>query len=107
MLAELGLGDGGEHARGDVPRAGLARVEHERRAAPRWAARHAHGEADRPAADDGDVEAARTAMTLRYALPTPARPGSGSTVGGPVPPSQPDSRAPVFWTSMVAARLVA
>ena len=27
-------------------------------------------------------------------LPTPARPGSGSTVGGPLPPSQPDRGLP-------------
>ena len=55
-LAELGLGDRREHAGGDVPGAGLAGVEHDGaqpalRGAPRA------GEADRPAADDGDVVA--------------------------------------------------
>ena len=55
-LAELGLGDRGEHARGDVPRAGLAGVDHDHpRAALRSAPRA--GEPDRATTDDGDVEA--------------------------------------------------
>ena len=55
-LAEVGLGDRGEHARGDVPRAGLARVEHERLRAVAGRAPRA-SEADRAAADDRDVVA--------------------------------------------------
>ena len=34
-------------------------------------------------------------VTAGHSLPTPALPGSGSTVGGPLPPSQPVVRAPV------------
>ena len=64
---------------------------------PRCAARQAHGEADRPAADDGDIVGLRCCHWWR-SLPTPVRPGSGSTVGGPVPPSQPDCGLPL-WTS--------
>ena len=56
-LAELRLGDRREHARGDVPGAGLAGVDARRSARRAARARHAHGEADRAAADDGDVEA--------------------------------------------------
>ena len=52
-------------------------------------------EPDRPAADDGDV---RLGLLHRHAdvdsFPTPARPGSGSTVGAPVAPSQPDCGLP-------------
>ena len=54
-LAELRLRDGREHARGDVPGAGLAVVDHGRAQAAPGGAPGAR-EADRPAADDGDVE---------------------------------------------------
>ena len=55
-LAELGLGGRREHARGDLPRGGLAGLEHDdaRAALPR-APRAS--ETDRATADDGDVEA--------------------------------------------------
>ena len=91
-LAELGLGDRREHPRGDVPRAGLARVEHDDRQPAPCRAPSAR-EADRPAADDGDVCVLRCCHWWR-SLPTPVRAGSGSTVGGPVPPSQPDRGLP-------------
>ena len=44
--------------------------------------------------------------TAPSSFPTPARPGSGSTVGGPVPPSQPVARAPVCAPHASAARLL-
>ena len=64
-LAELRLGDGREHARGDVPRAGLAGVEHERAQPARGGAPGA-GEADRPAADDEDVWVLRCCHWWRF-----------------------------------------
>ena len=54
VLAELRLGDRREHARGDVPGARLARVEHAD-AQPALRGAPCAREADRPAADDGDV----------------------------------------------------
>ncbi len=55
-FAELGLGDRRQHARGDVPGAGLAGVDHDdARTALRSTPRA--GESDRATADDGDVEA--------------------------------------------------
>src|SRR3712207_815533 len=36
-------------------------------------------------------------------FPTPARPGSGSTVGGPLPPSQPERGLPLWSTQYRAA----
>ncbi len=56
-LAELRLGDRREHPRGDVPRAGLAGVDHDHRAGAALLGAPRAGEADRTAADDGDVEA--------------------------------------------------
>jgi hypothetical protein len=53
-LSELRLGHGGEHAGGDVPRAGITRIEHHRAQTASGRAPGAR-EPDRPAADDGDV----------------------------------------------------
>ena len=67
-LAELRLGDGREHAGGDVPGAGLAGVDHHgAQAAPGGAPRAR--EADRPAADDGDVGVGPALMPL-VAIPS-------------------------------------
>ena len=80
-LAELRLGDRGEHAGGVAPRAVLAGVEHDRaQAALRRAPRD--GEADDAAADDGYVVLLGLRRHCGRTLPTPASPGSGSTVGG-------------------------
>jgi hypothetical protein len=57
-VAEVGLGRGREHAGGDLPRAGLAGVEHDRTQAALGGAPRA-GEADRPAARYGEVIRAR------------------------------------------------
>ncbi len=54
LLAELGLGDGREHAGGVAPGAVLAGVEHERAQAALGGAPR-HGEADDAPADDGYV----------------------------------------------------
>ena len=53
-LARLGLGDRGEHARGDLPGAALAGVEHER-AQPALRGPPGGGQADDAAADDHHV----------------------------------------------------
>ena len=55
-LAEVGLGHRREHARGDVPRARLARVDHDHARATFLGLPRAR-QPDRPATDDGDVEA--------------------------------------------------
>ena len=57
---------------------------------PRPAARQAHARPIAPppaTATSNELE-----VTAGHSLPTPALPGSGSTVGGPLPPSQPGSR---------------
>ncbi len=92
-LAELGLGDRRQHPGRDVPRAGLAGVDHDDPGAPLLRAPRT-GEADRATTDDGDVEALGLDWHCGYGLPTPARPGSGSTVGAPMAPSQPGSGLP-------------
>ena len=62
------------------------------------AARHAHARpiAPPPATATSNV----LEVTAGHSLPTPALPGSGSTVGGPLPPSQPGfagSRMVLSW----------
>ena len=60
---------------------------------PRPAARHAQA---RPIAPPpATARSYVLEVTARHFLPTPALPGSGSTVGGRSPPSQPIVRAPV------------
>ena len=56
VLAEVHLGDRREHPRGDVPRARLARVDHDHARATFLGLPRAR-QPDRPATDDGDVEA--------------------------------------------------
>ena len=68
LLAVLELGDGREHAGGDVPRAGLAGVEHEHAQAALGRPPRAR-EADRPAAHDEDV---RLALLHRHDHCTPS-----------------------------------
>ena len=86
---KLRLGHRREHAGGDVPGARLAGVEHADAQAALGGAPRAR-QPDRPAADDGDV---RLGLLHRHfeldSFPTPVRPGSGSTVGAPMAPSQP------------------
>ena len=91
-LAEVRLGDRREHPGGDAPRRPrllAGGVEHGDAQAALGGAPRGR-EADGAAADDDDVGGARLARYHeRIFLPTPALPGSGSTVGGLVPPSQP------------------
>ena len=78
-----------------------ARRRRSRRCAGRAAAaRHADA---RPIGPPPITATSTTALLpLVASLPTPVRPGSGSTVGGPVPPSQPDGGLPLrrfLWYS--------
>src|SRR5918994_5407239 len=61
---------------------------------PRRAARHAHA---RPIGPPPTTATSRSCAdaTGGGSLPTPVRPGSGSTVGGPLPPSQPGRGLPL------------
>ena len=94
VLAEVRLGDRREHARGDVPRA-----RHRPRRARRPAGRAGRRATRSPARSDRRRRRRRPAWpapaTLRVdSFPTPVRPGSGSTVGAPMAPSQPESGLP-------------
>src|SRR4051794_6084580 len=62
--------------------------------APRCAARHAQARPIAPPPTTATSKLSNCADTAVYGLPTPARPGSGSTVGAPVAPSQPDCELP-------------
>ena len=99
LLAELRLGDRGEHAGGVAPRAVLGGVEHERAQA---ALRRApgDGEADDAAADDGYV----VLLGLRrHCVPPSLRrhhPDQVRRSAAWVPPSQPVRRAPVMRESL-------
>ena len=89
------LGHRREHAGGDVPGAGLAGVEHghaQARAARR--ATRSRGRSARRRRRRRRAWHART-DTAADSFPTPARPGSGSTVGGPRAALSARSRAPV------------
>ena len=62
---------------------------------PRCAARHALARPIGPPPTTATSGLACSTDSAVHSFPTPARPGSGSTVGAPVAPSQPESRAPV------------
>ena len=68
VLAEVGLGDRGEHPRGDGPGARRAGVEHQHAQAALRGAPRAR-EPDRPAADDGDVRLALLVLHAALLLP--------------------------------------
>ena len=61
---------------------------------PRRAARQAHARPIGPPPMTATSDESCAGATGGGSLPTPVRPGSGSTVGGPRPPSQPDRGLP-------------